>query len=78
VSNLSPQRDNEHPSFIYGDARRLVGLILLLIVGWFLIRAAAPVLLLFAIVFLLAMVFNPVVVMLEWRWPVFFSFNKWR
>jgi putative permease len=65
VSDLSHQRGDEHPSFIYGDARRLVGLILLLVVGWFLIRAAAPVLLLFAIVFLLAMVFNPVVVMME-------------
>jgi predicted PurR-regulated permease PerM len=65
VSSLSPQQGNGHPSFIYGDARRLVGLILLLTIGWFLIRAVAPVLLLFAIVLLLAMVFNPVVVMLE-------------
>jgi predicted PurR-regulated permease PerM len=65
VPNASLGPGNEHASFIYRDARRLVGLILLLIIGWFLIRAVAPVLLLFAIVLLLAMVFNPVVVMLE-------------
>lgn len=51
--------------FTYRDARRLVGLILLLVVGWFLIRAVTPVLLLFAVVLLLAMVFNPIVVVLE-------------
>jgi putative permease len=54
-------------SFCYDDARRLVGLVLLIVLGWLLIRALKPVLFLFAIVFLLAMVLNPLVVVLEKR-----------
>jgi len=52
-------------AFTYRDARRLIGLILFLIVGWLLIQAVAPVLLLFAVVFVFAMVLNPIVVALE-------------
>ena len=65
VLDSTPRHADEHAPSIYRDARRLVGLILLLVIAWFLVRAVAPVLLLFAIVFLLAMVFNPFVVMLE-------------
>ena len=58
---------DEHAPLSYRGARRIVGLIVLLIIGWFILRSLESVLLLFAIVFLLAMVLNPVVVWLERR-----------
>jgi predicted PurR-regulated permease PerM len=51
----------------YRGARRLLGLVVLLVIGAFILRALQSVLLLFAIVFLLAMVLNPIVVWLERR-----------
>src|ERR1700745_1955125 len=53
--------------FTYRDARRLLILTVLLIAGWILVRALVPVLLLFGMVILLAMVLNPLVVHLESR-----------
>src|SRR5437764_5650022 len=58
---------DEHGPFTYRDARRLLVLIVVLIAGWLLLRALVPVLLLFGIVILLAMVLNPLVVWLERR-----------
>lgn len=49
------------------DGRRLLGLVVLLVVGALLVRALETTLLLFAVVFLLAMVLNPLVVWLEKR-----------
>jgi len=60
------QRVHDGP-FTYRDARRLLILIVILIAGWLLLRALVPVLLLFGIVILLAMVLNPLVVALERR-----------
>lgn len=56
--------DNNKP-LTYRGARRLVGLIVLLIVGWFILQPLRSVLLLFAIVFLIAMILHPVVSWLE-------------
>jgi predicted PurR-regulated permease PerM len=61
------QVHDEHGPFTYRDARRLLILIVLLIAGWLLLRALVPVLLLFGIVILLAMVLNPLVIALERR-----------
>jgi putative permease len=61
------QIHDEHGPFTYRDARRLLILIVLVIAGWLLLRALVPVLLLFGIVILLAMVLNPLVVALERR-----------
>jgi len=58
---------DEHGPFTYRDARRLLILMVILIAGWLLLRALVPVLLLFGIVVLLAMVLNPLVVALERR-----------
>jgi putative permease len=49
----------------YRAARRVVGLVLLLAVAWLIVRSLRSVLLLFAIVFLLAIVLNPIVVWLQ-------------
>src|SRR5207253_10067851 len=68
MTNSTPQeKHDELGPFAYRDARRLLILIVLLIVGWLLLRALVPVLLLFGIVILLAMVLNPLVVWLERR-----------
>ena len=61
------QVHDEHGPFTYRDARRLLVLIVIVIAGWLLLRALVPVLLLFGIVILLAMVLNPLVVALERR-----------
>src|SRR5437773_11941015 len=61
------QGHDEHGPFTYRDARRLLVLIVVLIAGWLFLRALVPVLLLFGIVILLAMVLNPLVVYLERR-----------
>jgi putative permease len=68
MTNPTPQeKHDELGPFAYRDGRRLLILIVLLIVGWLLLRALVPVLLLFGIVLLLAMVLNPLVVYLERR-----------
>src|SRR5437868_15460694 len=62
---ITADQHDEHGPFTYRDARRLLVLLVLLIAGWLLLRALVPVLLLFGIVLLLAMVLNPLVVWLE-------------
>jgi putative permease len=64
---ITADQHDEHGPFTYRDARRLLVLLVLLIAGWLLLRALVPVLLLFGIVILLAMVLNPLVVWLEHR-----------
>jgi predicted PurR-regulated permease PerM len=63
----SDSTNDERAPLTYRGARRIVWLVVLLIVAWFLLSALQSVLLLFAIVFLLAMVLNPVVTWLERR-----------
>ena len=65
-SNPQQQHDELGP-FTYRDARRLLVLIVFLIAAWIVLSSLVPVLLLFGIVILLAMVLNPVVVWLERR-----------
>ena len=60
----SAQHNQEAPLSYYG-ARRIVWLIFLLVIAWFVLRSLQSVVLLFAIVFLLAMVLNPIVVWLQ-------------
>src|SRR5438270_7770014 len=68
MTNSKPQeKHDELGPFTYRDGRRLLILIVLLIAAWILLRSLVPVLLLFGIVILLAMVLNPVVVWLERR-----------
>jgi predicted PurR-regulated permease PerM len=59
--------DDQHAPLSYYGAWRIVWLVLLLIVFWLIVRSLEPVILLFALVFLLAMVLNPIVVSLEKR-----------
>jgi len=65
VTNNPQQQHDETGPFTYRDARRLLVLIVLLIAAWIVLSSLVPVLLLFGIVILLAMVLNPVVVRLE-------------
>jgi putative permease len=67
MTTADQQVHDERGPFTYRDARRLLILIVILIAGWLLLRALVPVLLLFGIVILLAMVLNPLVVALERR-----------
>jgi len=67
MTSTPQQQHDELGPFTYRDARRLLVLIVLLIAGWILVRSLVPVLLLFGIVFLVAMVLNPIVVRLERR-----------
>src|SRR6478736_8092755 len=67
MTTADQQVHDEHGPFTYRDARRLLVLIVIVIAGWLLLRALVPVLLLFGIVILLAMVLNPLVVALERR-----------
>src|SRR5678815_2387735 len=67
TNSTLPEKHDELGPFAYRDGRRLLILTVLLIVGWLLLRALVPVLLLFGIVLLLAMVLNPLVVYLERR-----------
>ena len=62
-----PDHENHSAPLSYRGAGRIVGLIVLVVIGWFVLRSLQSVLLLFAIVFLLAMVLNPIVVWLEAR-----------
>jgi putative permease len=66
MNQSDPALDDRTP-LTYRGARRIVGLIVLLIIGWLILSSLQSVLLLFAIVFLLAMVLNPVVVWLQRR-----------
>jgi predicted PurR-regulated permease PerM len=59
--------EDQHAPLSYHGASRIVWLIFLLVVVWFILRALQDVILLFALVFLLAMVLNPIVVWLEKR-----------
>ena len=57
--------ENPHTPLTYHGASRIVWLAFLLIVLWLIVRSLEPVILLFALVFLLAMVLNPIVVWLQ-------------
>src|SRR5215831_8749902 len=58
-------QENQHAPLSYHGAWRIVWLVFLLIILWLILRALQPVILLFALVFLLAMVLNPIVVWLQ-------------
>jgi putative permease len=57
--------EDPHAPLTYHGAWRIVWLAFLLVIIWLILRALEPVLLLFALVFLLAMVLNPIVVWLQ-------------
>ena len=57
--------EEEQARLTYRGARPVIGLIVLLIVGWLILRELQSVLLLFAVVFLIAMVLHPIVVWLQ-------------
>jgi predicted PurR-regulated permease PerM len=57
--------ENQHAPLSYHGAWRIVWLVFLLIILWLIVRSLQPVILLFALVFLLAMVMNPIVVWLQ-------------
>src|SRR5436309_15912102 len=59
--------ENQHGPLSYHGAWSIVWLVFLLIIVWFILPALQPVILLFALVFLLAMVLNPIVVWLRNR-----------
>ncbi|HEX4708352.1 MAG TPA: AI-2E family transporter [Candidatus Udaeobacter sp.] len=60
-----PLHEDQHAPLSYHGAWRIVLLVFLLFITWLILRALQPVILLFALVFLLAMVLNPIVVWLE-------------
>ncbi len=57
--------EDQHAPLSYHGAWRIVWLVFLLVIAWFILRSLQPVVLLFALVFLLAMVLNPIVVWLH-------------
>src|SRR5213592_3384605 len=57
--------ENQHGPLSYHGAWRIVWLVFLLIIFWLILRALEPVILLFSLVFLLAIVLNPIVVWLQ-------------
>src|SRR5438876_10615809 len=57
--------ENQHAPLSYHGAWRIVWLVFLLFIVWLILRTLQPVILLFALVFLLAMVLNPIVVWLQ-------------
>jgi putative permease len=61
------EHENQHAPLSYHDAWRIVWLVFLLIIVGLILRALQPVILVFALVFLLAMVLNPIVVWLRKR-----------
>src|SRR5437867_442410 len=61
------EHENQHAPLSYRGAHRIVWLAFLLIIAWLILRSLQPVILLFALVFLLAMVLNPIVVWLQKR-----------
>src|SRR4030095_9005725 len=60
-----PEHENQQAPLSYHGAWRIVWLVFLLVIVWLILRALQPVILLFALVFLLGMVLNPIVVWLE-------------
>jgi predicted PurR-regulated permease PerM len=60
-----PDHENQHSPLSYHGALRIVWLVFLLMIVWLILRALQPVILLFALVFLLAMVLNPIVAWLQ-------------
>ena len=58
-------REDPHAPLSYYGARRIVWLVFFIFIIWLMLRALQPVILLFALVFLLAMVLNPIVVWLQ-------------
>src|SRR5207244_6727797 len=60
-----PDHENQHAPLSYHGAWRIVWLVSLLVIVWLILRALQPVILLFALVLLLAMVLNPIVVWLQ-------------
>jgi len=62
-----PDHENQDTPLSYRGAWRIVWLVFLLIVVFLILRALQPVILLFALVFLLAMVLNPIVAWLQKR-----------
>ena len=69
-----PEHEDQHAPLSYHGAGRIVWLVFLLIIVWVILRALQPVILLFALVFLIAMVLNPIVVWLhKYRIPRFVS-----
>ena len=58
-------REDPHAPLSYYGARRIVWLVFFVFIIWLILRALQPVILLFALVFLLAMVLNPIVVWLQ-------------
>src|SRR5436305_9631955 len=58
-------REDKHAPLTYYGASRLVWLIFFLFIVWLILRALQPVILLFVLVFLIAMVLNPIVVWLH-------------
>src|SRR5437764_5782484 len=61
------EREDQHAPLSYHGAWRIVWLVFLLIIVWLIMRALQPVILLFALVFLLGMVLNLIVVWLQKR-----------
>jgi putative permease len=58
-------RENPHAPLSYYGARRIIWLVFFIFITWLMLRALQPIILLFALVFLLAMVLNPIVVWLQ-------------
>ncbi len=58
-------RDDPHAPLSYYGARRIVWVVFFVFIVWLILRALQPIILLFALVFLLAMVLNPIVVWLQ-------------
>lgn len=59
------EHENQHGPLSYHGAWRIVWLVFLLIILWLILRSLQPVILLFALIFLLAMVLNPIIVWLQ-------------
>src|SRR5437763_15170528 len=60
-------REDPHAPLSYYGASRIVWLIFFLFIMWLVLRALQPVILFFALVFLVAIVLNPIVVWLHKR-----------
>ena len=61
----APEYAEDNRPLTNDGARRIVWLVVFLVVGWFILRSLQSVVLLFAVVFLLAIVLNPIVVWLQ-------------
>src|SRR5215472_17671536 len=58
-------REDPHAPLSYYGVRRIVWLVFFIFIIWLILRALQPIILLFALVILLAMVLNPIVVWLQ-------------